>query len=262
MADYLLRDQVPLKEEYWEMIDVVVTESAKKRLVGRRFINIAGPLGGGAKFVPKPVLSGIKEGEIEIEKSEILDIPIISRDFKLKWRDIEAAEQYSMPLELAPIAVASAFCAQQEDEMIFNGLMNAKGCNSVVAQDWNVSGNAFQNVVSAIEKLTSEGFYGPYAMAVSPTLYAAMHKVYNGTGMLEIAMIRELVSDGVFQSHTIKGNGAIVLATGTENFDLVIGQDLITAYLGPDGMDHCFRVFETAVLRIKRPGSICIFSMK
>jgi uncharacterized linocin/CFP29 family protein len=47
--------------------------------------------------------------------------------------------------------------------------------------------------------------------------------------------------------------------SGQENVDFVIAQDLITAYLGPEGMDHLFRVFESVILRVKRPESICIF---
>jgi uncharacterized linocin/CFP29 family protein len=267
MADYLARDEAPLSSEDWEKLDKLVVGSARKRLTGRRFINIFGPLGAGAVVIHKPKIGGIDEDEIAISGRENLSIPMIHKDFRLHWRYIEAANKHGMPLELGPAAVAAAFCAMKEDEMIFNGneeygykgLLNADGRSSVKAQDWKVSGNAFQNVVAAIEKLTSNSFYGPYAMVVSPALYATMHRVYDGTGAMEINMVRELVTDGLFQSPVIKGLEAIVLATGSENMDLVIGQDLITAYLGPDDMDHPFRVFETVLLRIKRPASICAF---
>jgi len=36
-----------------------------------------------------------------------------------------------------------------------------------------------------------------------------------------------------------------------------VAQDLITAYMGNEGLDHLFRVMETLVLRVKRPGAIC-----
>jgi uncharacterized linocin/CFP29 family protein len=59
----------------------------------------------------------------------------------------------------------------------------------------------------------------------------------------------------------LKDNEGVVVATGMEYLDLVIGQDLITAYLGVDDMDYPFRVFETILLRIKRPKAICTFSV-
>ena len=42
------------------------------------------------------------------------------------------------------------------------------------------------------------------------------------------------------------------------NVDLVVGQDVVTAYLGNEGLDHRFRIFETLAVRIKRPGASCI----
>lgn len=267
MSDYLAREDAPLSNEDWERLDKLVVGSASKRLVGRRFINITGPLGVGATVVHKPIMRGISNGEISIERYDNLNISMIYKDFKLHWRDIESSRKYSVPMELGPAAVAAAFCALKEDEMIFNGnqeygyegILNADGCCSVLEQDWKVTGNAFQNVLSATEKLMSEGFYAPYAMVVSPSIYAMMHRNYGGGRILEIEMVRELVTDGVFQSPVLKGDDALVVATGQENMDLVVGQDLITAYLGPDGMDHPFRVFETIVLRIKRAASICTF---
>jgi len=267
MSDYLAREDAPLRSEDWERLDKLVVESASKRLVGRRFISITGPLGAGATVVHKPVMGGISDSEITIKKYDNINISMIYKDFRLHWRDIESSRKYGMPLELGPAAVASAFCALKEDEMIFNGnqeygyegILKADGCSSVSGQDWKVAGNAFQNVLSATEKLMSEGFYAPYAMVVSPSVYAIMHRNYDGGRILEIEMVRELATDGVFQSPVLKGDDALVIATGQENMDLVVGQDLITAYLGPDGMDHPFRVFETVVLRIKRAASICTF---
>ena len=40
---------------------------------------------------------------------------------------------------------------------------------------------------------------------------------------------------------------------------LVVAQDLTTAYLGNEDLDHRYRVMESLVLRVKRPGAICSF---
>ncbi len=266
MSDFLARDDAPLSAEDWSEIDKAVIESAKKRLIGRKFIDITGPLGAGTQTVQLSIL-GIDGSQWSVKDRFNLNVPIIYEDFKLAWRDIESAKQYQTPLELGPAAIASAMCAKKEDELIFNGdeknciqgLLNAKESNSIKALDWNENGNGFQNIVSAIGKLTDDGFYGPYALITSASLYALLHRVYGTTGMLEVSMIRELVTDGIFQSPILNGSSAVLIATGRENLDLVIAQDLVTAYLGPDGMDHLFRVFESITLRIKRPKSICVF---
>jgi uncharacterized linocin/CFP29 family protein len=51
----------------------------------------------------------------------------------------------------------------------------------------------------------------------------------------------------------------MVLSLGAYNFDLAVGQDLITAYEGNEGLDHLFKVLETLVVRVKRPDAIVTF---
>jgi len=61
----------------------------------------------------------------------------------------------------------------------------------------------------------------------------------------------------VYQSALIEDGFGMIVATGTQNFDLAVAQDLNVAYLGAQNMNHPFRVFESVYLRIKRHGSIC-----
>ena len=98
--------------------------------------------------------------------------------------------------------------------------------------------------------------YGPYALAVNPVWFAHMHQLLQGSGVLEINHVRELATAGVFQSPVVKPNQAVLVSTGIQNFDIALAQDLITAYLGAEQMNHPFRVFESLVLRIKRPQAV------
>jgi uncharacterized linocin/CFP29 family protein len=111
--------------------------------------------------------------------------------------------------------------------------------------------------VDATQALVQNGFFGPYALVVSPTLYTQMHQVHPGTGVLEIEHIRQLITDGVYQSPLLQDGYGMIVSTGAQNFDLAVAQDLTVAYLGAEHMNHPFRVFESVYLRIKRHGSIC-----
>jgi uncharacterized linocin/CFP29 family protein len=114
-------------------------------------------------------------------------------------------------------------------------------------------------VAKGLEKLVSKGFYGPYTLVVSPDLYLQMQKLEKGTGRLQLERIRELVGGKIYQTPTLGENKAVLLEKGQQNMDLVVGQDLITAYLGPENLNHVFRLLETVLLRIKRPNSIVTF---
>lgn len=276
LKENLLREDAPLTPDEWNQIDQLVVRVASNRLVGRRFIQVFGPMGAGVQCMHQDTFAGADSGAVSMlgeedihpvhtELREFKPLPLVYKDFWLYWRDIESARSFGTPLDISAAAGAANFVAQAEDDLIFNGsdrlgfegLMNAKWRNTVPMLDWDQSGQAFQNAVDATRKLIDSGYYGPFAMAVSPTLFARMQRVYNNTGVLEINQVRELMTAGVFQTPVLGDTGAVVVSTGPENFDIAIAQDLITAYLGPDKMNHPFRVLESLVLRIKRPESVC-----
>jgi len=246
MGDFLLRDASPLSAGEWQALDQMVVGVARQYLVGRRFIELVGPLGMGVETVP--VGAG--------DRRKYLELEVIQADFRLIWRDVEASRQACMPLELGPAAMATAACARQEDAMIFGGLLAAAE-NSAPLGDWNQEGQAFATVVAATQELVSDDFYGPYAVMLSPSLYAKTQRVVPSMGRLESKLIADVAEGGLFRSPVLDADQGLVVSLGAFNLDLVVGQDLVTAYTGNDGMEHLFRVLESLVLRIKRPGAIC-----
>src|SRR5690606_26734405 len=137
------------------------------------------------------------------------------------------------------------------------GLMNVKGRLTHLVGNWYESGNAFQDIVEARSKLLEMGHTGPFALVLSPELYTLLHRIHKDTNVLEIEHDRDLVTDGVFQSPVLQGKAGVLVNTGQHNLDLAVSEDIDTAYLGEEGMNHPFRVYETIVLRIKRPSAIC-----
>jgi uncharacterized linocin/CFP29 family protein len=241
-----MREDAPLSAEEWGKLDEIVVSAAQQFLVGRRFIELVGPLGAGTEVVP--VGSG--------EDREMLDLVLIEKGFELLWRDIEANRQAGLPLELGAAAKAGMACARKEDEMIFGKLTAAAG-HQVAIGDWGEPGSAFASIVEATEKLVSNSFYGPFAVVLSPALYAKTQRIAKGMGRLESKLIKDVAEGGVFRTPVLGEGQGLVLSLGVFNVDLVVGQDLITAYTGNEGLDHTFRVLESLVLRVKRPGAIC-----
>ncbi|MBC7545657.1 MAG: bacteriocin family protein [Candidatus Sericytochromatia bacterium] len=274
--NFLNRAEAPLSERDWEMIDSVVTEVAKRQLVGRRFIQIFGPLGAAVQDVDYDTFASTGDAVVAVLGEEGVspvraqrrvheNIPIIYKDFVLYWRDLETARKMDMPIDVSSAAAAASYVARKEDDLIFygdvecgyEGLMTATGRNTMKSRDWKKPGNSFQDIVDARTKLLDAGFFGPYALAVNPVWYAHMHQIHGNSGTLEINHVREICTAGVFQTPILKGNHAALVSVGLQNFDIALAQDLISAYLGPEQMNHPFRVLESLVLRLKRPGAIC-----
>jgi len=277
MPDILFRSDAPLTADEWTQIDQTVVSVARRLLVGRRFLDIFGPLGAGLQDVDYNVYGPSGEAAISLLGDEDANpiqplrrthehLPMIFKDFVLFWRDLETSRRLGSPLDTGAAAAAASFVAQKEDDFIFNGnesygfqgLLNAKGAHAVDAGDWMDAGSAFRTIAAAVQTLLADGFYPPYAVIVNPVAYAQLQRVYECSGVLEIQHVRELVQDGVYQTQAIRHQTGVVISLGPQNFDLAIAQDIITAYLGPEGLNHPFRVFETLALRIKRPQAICV----
>lgn len=273
--DFLNHHENPLTAEETERLNETVVNVARRKLVGRRFIEIYGPLGPGVQAIPYDEFSGTTTGVVDIvgeqetaavftDQRRFRVIPIIYKDFLLHWRDILAARA-GLPLDVSAAAGAASFCAEKEDELIFygdaklgyEGLMNATGRAVQPRGAWEQVGGGLQDVIAATERLFNNGHYGPYAMVASPRLYALLHRVSDKTGVLEIDNVRQLVEGGVYRSNVLKGEVAVVVSLGSENFDLAVSLDMSVAYLGAERMNHPFRVLECLCLRIKHPDAIC-----
>ncbi|MFG0319470.1 MAG: family 1 encapsulin nanocompartment shell protein [Planctomycetota bacterium JB042] len=281
MADELLQPDNPLSDEEWNTLQEVVVRVARRRLVGRRFIDLYGPLGPGVQTVKSERYVNATPGGVDytgdastapisVEASRYVPIPIIYKDFQIHWRDLAAARRFGVPLDTSACAGAASFCAGREDQLLFHGedslgiegLLSVNGSNTLQIGNWEEPGSGFEDVVQATRLLNEGGHYGPYAMAVSPKRFAQLHRLYERTGVLEVKTIRDLITDGIYQSDVLKDDEGVIVATGYANFDLALSMDLRVAYLGEENLNLRFRVLECALLRIKHPDAICVFKTK
>lgn len=268
---YLSRESSPLSEQLWEKIDNTVVKTARKALTGRKFLPIFGPLGIGTESVPIDDSDALEEvmdeGFITTKGRKYVEIPTIYDDFTLYAKDLENSKKFGYPVDLTKAAYSAENCARKEDKLIFfgnakygyEGLLTASGTNKIIKKDWSVGENAFSDITSAIALFTQKGIYGSYSLILSPDLYMQLQRIQQGTGLLEIERISKLFDGNVFFS-TVLGTGKAVLVCSDPRYmDLVIGQDLATAYLEQVDLNHRFRVTESLLLRIKRKQAVTIF---
>jgi uncharacterized linocin/CFP29 family protein len=256
--DFLARDDAPLTEEQWAILDTVVTDTVKRFVVGRRFIPLYGPLGAGMPAVPTAKLFVGPDAPVVDTGGGLLELAELSEDFAIGWKALETADRLLIPVDWAVAAAAAYQLAIKEDSLVFAGLLGAQGRQSLKAGDWAVEGGLFGDVTKAIAGLVTAGHPGPYALAVSPNTHASLYRFYGNGGVMEITMLEDLMKAGVFVSPALTDKQVIAVEVGALNMDLAVGLDVRTAYLGPADMTHPFRILETLALRIKRPTAICV----
>jgi len=142
-----------------------------------------------------------------------------------------------------------------------SALFTVDGRQVLPMSDWNAQGKGFADVVNGMRLLVSQGFAGPYALAVSPVLYANLNRVFDATGVLELEQVEKLARRGVYASAVLPEPSALLVDSGPQNMDLAVGVDLTTAFVQSASLNYQFRVIESLVPRIRRPAAICSFEL-
>lgn len=272
--DVLSRAEAPINEKEWAEATEAVIRVAKRQLVARRFLPLYGPMGPGVQVVQVDRTQGwdlaqvTMQGEAEdaIADSRIYQrVPVLSKDFIMDWRDLEQARVTGGLLDWSKAEAAASYVALAEDHVIFHGLpdqqleglLTVEGRHVLPSQGWEEPGSGFQDVVRAVNHLTSAGFMPPFTVVAGVMIYASWNRLFGNSGVLEVEQIARLVQGGVHQSPLVPDDTVLVLAAGAENMDLAVGLDLTLAFVESTRMNHVFRVLETLSLRIKRTGAIC-----
>ncbi|QWK19815.1 MAG: encapsulin [Hydrogenobacter thermophilus] len=277
--DFLGRDLSPLTQEEWSALESTVVEVFKKSVVCRRFMSVVGPIGAGHQVISYDVFLGVEPGSCEVrpgEESQVCEpvrtgtrkhlvMPTIYKPFNISWRDLEYWRQFNLPIDASSAASAAFATAVAEDTLILHGnkkldiegLLTVEGRQSMSMSDWDVVGNAFSDVSMGISKLSEMGFFGPYYLILNPKQYFQLNRVYHNTGLLELEQIKKVVAD-VFYTPIMPEGKALLVSSGPQNMDIVIGLDVSLAYVESTNMVHQFRVMEVIAPRIKRPGAILV----
>ena len=257
MSDYLMREDAPITEEVWAAIDEMVISVVKKILVGRRVLDLVGPVGWGVEVAPLFAFTEQDGAAIATPTTEYVHLEEIAEESMLRARQIAISRQTPYGLDLGAAAIAATKLAKTEDRMIIGGLASLAECSGALG-DWDTLGGPFRAVADAVAQLRATGFDGPFAAIMSPAMYARLASLFMH-GRRELALVESILADGIFQStDPAVADQVLVLSPRPWNMDLVVGQDVTTAWLGNVGLDQHFRVFETLILRLKRPGAVCV----
>ena len=268
---YLMRDGAPLTDGQWEQIDKAVVGEATKTLVGRRFLDVK-VVGAQMQNVHVDKMENVgrasvdfwgreDQDAIDVGDRRFVELMNIYADFMISWRDVDNEQGTGVQAARD----AATLVSRREDDLIFHGdakmgvegIFTAKGVNNLPISDWGEGEGPVRDIANAIEVLVDRGCSGERALVVSQDLYARLHRIQPGTGMMEVDRVKSLVGK-LLRSSRLEKNTACLVYCEPQNMDLVVGQDMITAYMGNEKLDQVFRVTETVVPRIKRPQAIAI----
>jgi uncharacterized linocin/CFP29 family protein len=264
---YLNRGDAPFGDSVWDQIDQTVVAAARGILSCRRLLHTTDPQGLGLKVLPfsDTAVSGETVKGVTVSSARTIPLAMIHSEFTLSVRDVAAYEQSGVPLDLTAAMQAAVALARQENQIIFNGLaplglaglLNTPGNRSVKLRPWNQVGDAEQDVVNAVGELDAAGFSGPYSLALTSKSYNFLFRLYPQSELTELEHIRQIAADGVLKASAIPGGGVLVDTSGPFAV-IVLGQDMMTSFVGPAAAHYQFAILESVALWVRAPEAICV----
>jgi uncharacterized linocin/CFP29 family protein len=264
---YLNRDDAPFGDGVWEAIDNAVVGAARSQLSARRLMHTVGPQGLGLKVLPfrdVPIQENTVEG-VTLSSSCMIPVTMLHSEFTLSVRDVAAYEQSGTPLDLdAPVKAALAL-ARQEEQIIYNGvpslniagLLNTPRVRSVKLRPWNTVGDAVQDIIGAVGELDAGGFLGPYTLALTPKSYNHLFRLYPQSDTTELEHAQQVVTAGIFKAPALPGGGVLIDTSGPFA-NLLLGQDMMTSFVGVAPARYQFAIIESVALWVRVPEAVCV----
>ena len=238
----------------WEYFKKKILEVANTSRVLRKYLPIYNP-GRGVEAV---VVEEISVGEVISPKGrKLIPLEELSVKFTISQHMIDHARRRGEKPDFSPALYAAARLGLLEDEYLLKQLLSTEGVLTEKITDWSKSGSAVEEVSKVISLFVKEGIPEPYVLFVSPSRYTKLVAVHEKTGVMELARLKNIVSDVVILKQ-LPDDTAILVSTNQYVIDLAIGADTIIDYIGPENGGHVFRLWETLALRVKYPRAIIV----
>ncbi|MGO9099426.1 MAG: encapsulin [Mycobacterium sp.] len=270
------RDLVGWSTDLWSGLDQAVKNEIQRSAVATTFLPVTGaPASAGT--LPADV---IDLQVMNIDPSAVVSIVELSIAFSLTQQQVDDEADLGVAGILA--TRAANFIAQVEDLLIFQGdgvpqpgplglvqilgtagggLLAAAAQQVPVAPAGPTPGiygeNTFDAVVSGMAMLRAQGQAGPYALALSPAVYADTFVPVPGSLVIPADQIRPLTLAGFVDAPALPADRGLLVSLGGNTVDLVMTVEPTTAFVQVDnqGMSQ-FRLYERWALRVKDPSSM------
>ncbi len=269
MMTWADREGAPFGQDVWDQIDAVARAAAEEVRAGRKLLEVVGPLGFSARAgvaEDERVGEGDDDAEegVHVHVPRVSALPILHRTVSLGARAV-AASAAREPLVLSEVAEAAREIARAEDRLLFagngaagvRGLLEHAGAVELVAADWGDPTRAADDLLGALARLDAAGRHGPFAAAVSPARYYQLFRPHAGSALTPYQQLLPAFAGGIVKAPALS-DGAVVVVRSPSGPRAVVGQDLVAAYDGREGIFHRISLIESVTLLPGVPGSVAV----
>ena len=242
--NHLLRELAPISTSGWQEIEKEATRTLKTTLAARRLVDFVGPQGWGASAVGlgrsesiAAPTEGPGESKVRARLRKVLPLVELRIPFEMSRSDLDDVERGAKDPDTDAVIAAARAIAIAEDHAVFHGFAAAgiRGICEAQAKEGVAIGDDYEKfpavVAAALNKLRDQGVLGPYAIALGEDVYKRVTDTTHG-GYPVLDHVGHLVDGPLVWAPGL--DGAVVLSTRGEDFQLTVGEDFSIGYLGHD----------------------------
>lgn len=281
--DPLVVTNATLRKDEWETIDTRVNEVMRERLTivddlrGRGLVT---PVGLGTTLRVTERLEDFGGADVSYDGDtaptrdkpsflrDTIPVPVISKDFQISWRQLEASRTRGEPLDTTAAALAARKVRDRLQDLFVNGfghgpaggsipgLVNAANRQTVsLGTDWDLSGaDIVADVLRMLEAAYAVNLFGPFFIYVPKNYWAVLQEDYSTAKGDRTFIQRILAFEDVEQVRpldTLADDNVIMVQMTEDVLDLSEAQAITTVQWDKNPFVTNFRVLAVGGPHIK-----------
>jgi uncharacterized linocin/CFP29 family protein len=239
---HLLREQAPITDAGWELLDSEARERLSPALAARKLVDFAGPHGWehSARNIGRTgELSDVPEEGVTAGKRRVLTLVELRAHFSVARTELDDAERGAEDVDLDELDEAAGRIARAENAAVFHG-WDAAGIEGIIesaAQERIALGEDCElyprHAAKAVDALREVGVDGPYGLALGPDAHTRVLETSEHGGYPLLQHLREILGGPIVWAPAVDGGAVLSMRGGDFLFDS--GQDISIGYESHDG---------------------------
>lgn len=257
---HLLREQAPISDAGWRLLDSEAEERLTPGLAARKLVDFAGPHGwehSATNLGRTQELSDAPEKGVTALQRRVLGLVELRARFTVARSELDDAERGAEDVDLAALDKAAKRIARAENAAVFHG-WSAAGIAGVIetsTHDKITLGEDCEryprHIAKAVDALRAVGIGGPYGLALGPEVHTRVLETSEHGGYPLLEHLQQIISGPIVWAPAVKGAAVLSMRGGDFLFDS--GQDLSIGYENHDADDVHLYLEESFSFRVATP---------
>jgi uncharacterized linocin/CFP29 family protein len=259
-VSHLLREQAPITEAGWDLLDSEARERLTPALAARKVVDFAGPHGWEHSATnlgrTQEIADVPGEGVAGVQR-RVLPLVELQAQFSVARSELDDAERGAADVDLDALDGAALRIAGAENAAVFHGWHTAgiAGIVGASTHDPIALGDDCEryprHVAKAVDGLRAVGIDAPYGLALGPDAHTRVLETSEHGGYPLLEHLREIVGGPIVWAPAVEGGVVLSVRGGDFLFDS--GQDLSIGYESHDADAVHLYLEESFSFRVATP---------